>query len=35
MASLAELDSDSEYELIHSPLANFGRYFFFCSEVPK
>ena len=35
MASLAELDSESEYELIHSPLANFGRYFCFCSAVPK
>ncbi len=35
IASLAELASDSEYELTHSPVANFGRYFFFCSSVPK
>jgi hypothetical protein len=35
IASEADDASDSEYELIHSPEANFGRYLRFCASVPK
>ncbi len=35
MASEPEVDSESAYAPTVSPDASFGRYFFFCSSVPK